>query len=119
MSQTGVSGDSLQRWLGRTELVAAHHGDEVILAVNDMTEFGHSTMRTNGQRSNFVKKDFVAVRRSRPVTVSVIWSEETVTAGRSTNSRAGHILLLRSTRVLLRVALHVIVISQIETDERG
>ena len=119
MSQTGVSGDSLQRWLGRTELVAAHHGDEVILAVNEMTEFGHSTMRTNGQRSNFVKKDFVAVRRSRPVTVSVIWSEETVTAGRSTNSRAGHILLLRSTRVLLRVALHVIVISQIETDERG
>ena len=85
MSQTGVSGDSLQRWLGRTELVAAHHGDEVILAVNEVTDFGHSTMRTNGQRSNFVKKDFVAVPRSRPVTVSVIWSEETVTAGRSTN----------------------------------
>ena len=85
MSRTGVGGDSLQRWLGRTELVAANHGDEVILAVNEVTEFGPSTMRTIGQRSNFVTKDFVAVPRSRPVTVSVIWSEETVTAGRSTN----------------------------------
>ena len=74
-------------------MVAAHHGDEVILAVNEVNEFGHSTMRTNGQRSNFVKKDFVAVPRSRPVTVSVIWSEETVTAGRSMIPRAGHILL--------------------------
>lgn len=85
MSRTGVGGDSLQRWLGRTELVAANHGDEVILAVNEVTEFGPSTMRTIGQRSNFVTKDFVAVPRSRPVTVSVIWSEEAVTAGRSTN----------------------------------
>jgi len=119
VSRTGIGGDYLQRKLGRTELVAANHGDEVILAVNEVTEFGHSTMRTIGRRSNFVTKDFVAVPRSRPVTVSVTWSEETVAAGRSTNSRAGHILLLRSTRVLLSVALHIIVISQIETHERG
>ena len=85
MSQTGVSGYYLQRWLGRTELVAAHHGDEVILAVNEVNEFGRSTMRTNGQRSSFVTKEFVVVPRSRPVTVSVIWSEGTITAGRSTN----------------------------------
>ena len=72
MSRTGVVGDYLQRWLGRTELGAANHGDEVILAVNEVTEFGRSTIRTIGQRSNFVTKDFVAVPRSGPVTVSVI-----------------------------------------------
>ena len=93
VSRTGVGGDSLQRWLGRTELVAANHGDEVLLAVNEVTEFGRSTMRIIGRRSNFVTKDFVAVPRSQPVTVSVIWSEETVTAGRSTIPRAGPILL--------------------------
>ena len=85
MSRTGVVGDYLQRWLGRTELGAANHGDEVILAVNEVTEFRHGIMRTIGQRSNFVTKDFVAVPSSRPVTVSVIWSEETVAASRSTN----------------------------------
>ena len=85
MSRTGIGGYYLQRWLGRTELVAANHRNEVILAVNEVTNFGHRTMRTIGQRSNFVTKDFVAVPRSRPVTVSIIQSEETITAGRSTN----------------------------------
>ena len=85
MRRTGIGGDLLQRWLGRTELGAANHRNEVILAVNEVTEFRHGTMRTIGQRSNFVTKDFVAVPSSRPVTVSVTWSEETVTAGRSTN----------------------------------
>ena len=85
VGQTGIGGYYLQRWLSRTELVAAHRGDKVILAVNEANEFGHSTTRTNGQRSSFVTKEFVVVPRSRPVTVSVIWSEGTVTAGRSTN----------------------------------
>ena len=90
MSRTGVGGDSLQHWLGRTELVAANHGDEFLLAVNEVTEFGRSTMRIIGRRSNFVTKDFVAVPRSLPVTVSVIWSEETVTADRTTNHAQAH-----------------------------